>query len=178
MRRLAHLTLALALLIVACGDDAPAADPVMVANLAQRITDNQAGSSGFDMNDAEVECFAAGIIDLFGADQITAALDLEFSQFMATATSGERREVVDTMLECVDLSADLAQEIGGEGQIDAAAARCLADTMLESDAFRDATAESFVSETDPFDDPELVGALLPAMLSCLSAEDIANLNNG
>jgi hypothetical protein len=168
MRRLVPFALVIALVAAACGDDTPTADPALVASLSQRISDNQSGSGGFEMTDPEVECFATGIISLFGAERITAALDLDFSAFMATATAGERREVVDIMLECVDLGADLARELGAEGTISAESARCLADTLLASDAFRDATAESFVSETDPFDDPALVSALLPAMLECLS----------
>jgi hypothetical protein len=178
MRRPAAFALIIALVAVACGDDTPAADPALVAGLSQRISASQSGSGVFEMTDPEVECFATGIIGLFGAERITAALDLEFSAFMATATAGERRAVVDTMLDCVDLGAGLARELGAEGTISAESARCLADTMLASDAFRDATAESFVSETDPFDDPALVSALLPAMLECLTAEDLGNLGTG
>ncbi len=177
MRRLIPLAIVVAVIAAACGDDAPAADPAMVANLSQRIAENQAGSGTFDMTDDEVECFAIGIIELFGGERITAGMDLDFSDFMATATAGERREVVDIMLGCVDLGDDLARELGGEGELSEDAARCLADTMLESDAFRDATAESFVSEGDPFQDPELVAELLPLMLECLSAEDLAELGS-
>ena len=166
------------MITVACGGDAPAADPAMVATLSQRIAENQTGSGGFDMTEPEIECFAVELIDLFGAERIAAGMELEFSAFMETVTAPERRRVVDTMLECVDLAADLAAELGSEGEISAEAAQCLAETMLASDAFRDATAESFVSETDPFDDPDLVAALLPAMLECLSAEDLGNLGNG
>ena len=36
---------------------------------------------------------------------------------------------------------DLARELGGEGELSEESAQCLADTMLDSDAFRDATAE-------------------------------------
>lgn len=177
VRRYLPLVIALALVAPACGDDTPSADPAMVANLSRRIAENQAGSDAFDMTDDETECFAIGIIDLFGGERITAALDLEFSEFMATADAGERREVVDIMLGCVDLGDDLARELGGEGELSEEAARCLADTMLESDAFRDATAESFVNEGDPFQDPDLVAELLPAMLECLSPEDLAELGS-
>ena len=96
---------------------------------------------------------------------------------MAPAAAAERREVVDIMLGCVELGDDLARELGGDGELSEDAARCLADTMLESDAFRDATAESFVSDGDPFQDPDLVAALLPPMLECVSAEDLAELGS-
>jgi len=178
MRRLIPLAIVVALVAAACGDDTPSADPAMVASLSQRIAENQSGSGGFDMTDEEVECFAIGIIELFGDERITAGMDLDFSDFMATATSGERRETVDIMFGCVDLGDDLARELGGGTELSEESAQCLADTMLDSDAFRDATAESFVSESDPFQDPELVAELLPLMLECLTAADLAELGNG
>jgi len=179
MRRLVPLALVIALVSLACGDDDTApADPALVAGLRQRISENQQDSGGPEMSDAEIECFAIGIIDLFGADRITAGIDMEFSAFMGTATQEERRSVVDTMFECVDLALDLAEELGAGGEVSAESARCLADVMLANDAFRDATAEAFVSSTDPFDDPELVAELLPPMLECMIAEELGDLGNG
>jgi hypothetical protein len=175
MRRLIPLAIVLALGATACGDDTPSADPALVSGLRRQISASQQGSGPLEMTDDEIECFAIGIIDLFGAERITASLDLEFSEFMSTATPGERRTVVDTMFDCADLGPALAAELAGGGDISADSARCLADSLLASEAFRDATAESFASSSDPFDDPELVGELLPVMLQCLSAEDLAEL---
>ena len=109
-------------------------------------------------------------------------LEVQEAENMSDAARKLAREkpdvaVVDIMLGCVDLGEDLARELGGEGELSEEAARCLADTMLESDAFRDATAESFVNEGDPFQDPDLVAELLPAMLEGLSPEDLAELGS-
>lgn len=178
MRRVMAVLVALVLVAPACGDDdsSGSADPQLVAGLRGRIAASQdTGGGAPQMTDREIECFAVGIIDLFGADRIAGALDLEFEEFMATASAGERRQVVDVMLECVDLAPMLAAELGGDGSISPEAARCLADVFIASDAFRDATAEGLVGNTDPFQDPELVAALLPSMLECLSPEELAGL---
>ena len=77
----------------------------------------------------------------------------------------------------VEPSSYKLRKVSSGTEISAESARCLADVMLASDEFRNATAESLVSSTDPFDDPALVAALLPAMLECITAEELADLGN-
>lgn len=125
------------------------------------------------MSNEDAACFAGGLIDEFGAARIAEAIDLEFEEFMRSATRAERRSVVDTMLGCANFGALFTQQFSGA--ISAESASCLADSFLGSDGFRDALADSSASGDSAFDDPDLQAELLPAMLDCLSAEELIQL---
>lgn len=180
MKRAIALLFAMALVAVACGDDdggatttAGAVSPV-VADLTQEILSGDGPDSDVPFTQEQAACFAAGLVDEFGGEVMADALQMSFEEFMAGATSDQRLTVVDQMLDCVDFSAMMTAEFGGTISDDSA--RCLGDAFVGADAFRAALANSFdQSGTDPFDDPALLEEMLPAMLECLSAEELIQL---
>lgn len=185
MRRLVAIALTVAVIAGACGDDdttsttVSAANAALVAGLRQQIATQQSEDpDAFPMTDEEIGCFAVALVDTFGADRMGQALTGSFEVFMAAASAEERRSVVDAMFGCADLGPALARSLGGDGSLSAEASNCLADVMIGSQAFRDAVAEGFAGTGgSPFEDPELLQELLPLMLSCLSAEELAQLGS-
>lgn len=187
MKRLSALLLVFVLVIAACGDDDTGSDdggsgggdaPAgLVDDLTQEILEGSSSDSDLPLTDEQAACFATGLIDDFGAERMVDALQLEFEEFMANASLDERMTVVDTMLECMDFSEMMATEFGS--QMSAESAECVADAFVESQAFRVALANSFGDSTDdPFEDPAVMEEVLPAMLECLSAEELMNLGDG
>ena len=187
MNRAVALLFALALVVTACGDDdatdntgAPtptdAASSAVINELQQEILAGADTGSDIPLDDAQALCFASGLVGEFGAEAMGQAVQMEFEEFMAQATPAERLIVVDTMLGCVDFTETMAGQF--DGAISAEAATCLSDSFIGSDAFRTALANSFGSaDTDPFEDPALVAEMLPAMLECLTAEELLNLGS-
>jgi hypothetical protein len=179
MKRISALLLALALALAACGgDDAggggASADSDVVDDLTQEILEGSGAGSDTPFTDEQAACFALGLVDEFGAETMVEALQMEFEEFMAAASPGERAVVVDTMLDCVDFGALMAAELGDA--ISAESASCIGDAFTNSDAFREALANSFdESGGDPFEDDAMFAEVFPAMLECLSAEELANL---
>ncbi len=185
MRRVIPL-LALALVMAACGDDDTGGEGTtttggdgaeLVAALRTQISEDS-GSGGFVVNDEQAGCFAVGLIDEFGAGTMADAIGGEFSDFMGSISSAERRTVIDIMFGCVDLAEGLAAELGADGAISLDSARCISEAMLASDDFRDVLAESFVDAGGAFENPALVETLLPAMFSCLTPEELAQIGAG
>lgn len=182
MKRTFALLFVLALVVSACGDDDTGGDgpgggdaPAgLVDDLTEQILGGSATSSDVPFDDEQAACFAVGLIDEFGAEAMVDALQMEFDEFMAQASNSERMSVVNTMLDCVDFEEMMAAEFGGA--LSDESARCVSEAFVGSDAFRQALANSFdATATDPFDDPAVIEELLPAMLGCMSAEELANL---
>ena len=179
MRKPLLLLLVLALAAAACGGDDAADDKEAAVQALQRqITESQADdASDMDFSDAETLCMAEGMVDEFGVARIIDASDQEFEVFMGAATQEERRAVVDLTLECVDMSALIAGPLMAEG-LSEDSATCIGDAMIGNDAFRDVVAGGLATGSfDPTASNEeaLMTALLPVMLECLSAEELANL---
>ena len=179
MRQVMAILLALTLVLAACGgddsgatSDTEGANGELISNLAAQINSGQT-SSQLGLTDDDAVCFAGGLIDALGGERMAGALQLDFEEFMSGATIEERRTVVDTLFDCIDFGALMIQEAAGE--ISAASANCLGDAIAASDGFRDALAQSFGSADDPFEDPALLGELLPVMFECLSAEELVQL---
>lgn len=168
------ITVLLALVAAGCGDDDSTTsdrDP-LVADFTEQISSGRA-SDQFGFSDEDAVCFAGGLIDELGGERIAGALDLEFDEFMSSATDAERKIVVDVLIDCADfaslLTAEFSQAISGES------ARCLGDAFVSSDGFRTALANSFDTGADPFDDEGLMAEMLPVMFECLSAEELIKL---
>jgi hypothetical protein len=175
VRRIVIIVVATMLLAAACGDDDSGGDSAaLVQSLRTQILDTDA-SSDFAISDDEAQCFAEGLIDELGADRVTEALgqDQDFETFMAGATAQERRAVVEVMFGCVDMESAIASEM--QGDISEESARCVAAAMIDSEEFRSAVADGFVAGAQVFENPELVTALLPAMLTCLTADELARI---
>lgn len=180
MKRAIALLFALTLVLTACGDDdagtdsGAGADSPVVDDLTQEILEGSGSPSDVPLSDEQAACFAVGLVDEFGGDAMVEAIQLEFDEFMAQASAEDRLTVVDTMLDCVDFSSTMSAEF--DGAISSESATCLADAFVGSDAFRSALANSFDgSGADPFEDPALLEEMLPAMLECLSAEELVQL---
>jgi hypothetical protein len=178
MKRLTTIVLALALVATACGDDDATGAGLDSDDqaIADELTAEILGGSGTDvpLNAEEAGCFAAGLVDELGGDVMADAIQMEFEEFMAGASTDQRLIVVDTMMECIDFGEMMVAQFGGA--IDDDAARCLGDAFAANDAFRAALASSFEgSDTDPFENDEVIAALLPAMLECLSPEQLVDL---
>jgi hypothetical protein len=186
MKRAAALLIALVLVLAACGDDDAATDTTtattgagsgtVVDELTQEIlSDSSVGSDGF--TEEQAACFAVGLVDEFGAEVMVDALQMEFDDFMAASSLEDRMTVVDTMLGCVDFGAVMVAELDGE--ISAESANCIGDAFGNSEAFRNALANSFDgSAADPFDDPALMEDILPAMFECLTEDELAAILGG
>lgn len=182
MKRAIALLFTVALVVSACGDDdsgnsatTGAVSPV-VEDLTQEILTGDGPDSDVPFTQEQAACFAAGLVDEFGSEAMADALQMSFDEFMAGATPEQRLTVVDQMLDCVDFASMMTAEFGGT--ISDESARCLGDAFVGADAFRTALANSFDdSGTDPFDDPALLEEMLPAMLECLSAEELIQLGN-
>jgi hypothetical protein len=190
MKRAAALLIALVLVLAACGDDDAGTDTTagdttattsagggdVVDELTREIlSDSSTGSDGF--TEEQAACFAVGLVDEFGAEVMVDALQMEFEEFMAAASLEDRMTVVDTMLDCVDFGAVMVAELDGE--ISAESANCIGDAFGNSEAFRNALANSFDgSATDPFDDPALMEDILPAMFECLTEEELTAIMGG
>jgi len=175
MHRLVSILLAIVLVAPACGDDDSGGDSAaLVQSLRTRILETDA-SSDFAISNEEAQCFAEGLLDELGAGGVAEAIGQEFETFMAGATAQERRAVVDIMFGCVDMESALAAEI--QGDISEESARCVAAAMIESDEFRSAVADGFDAGAEVFENPDLVAALLPAMLSCLTADELARISD-
>ena len=177
MKRIIPALVALAMLVAACGDDDSGGDDALVADLRQQILEGTPDDADIPLSDEDAACFASGLIDSFGAERMAGALQMEFEEFMQDATESERLAVVDTMLDCIDFGAVMADQFG-EG-LSSDSAECLGDAFATSEGFRTAIAASFGgSSTDPFDDPALLEEMLPAMLECLTAEELIQLGEG
>jgi hypothetical protein len=174
MKRTVTISLALLLAVAGCGDDdaGGGGDVALMGDLAEQIKGGQTGDQ-LGLSDEDAVCFASGLIDALGGERMADALQLEFEEFMSGASIQERRTVVDAMFDCIDFGALMTQEVAGE--ISADAANCLGDGLAASDGFRDALTQSFGSADDPFEDPALLGELLPVVLECLSAEELIQL---
>jgi len=183
MTRMAAILLALALVVVACGDDDSGAvsqaggdNSELISNLTQKIVADSPNDSDFQFDDAQAACFVKGLVDNLGADRMGEALQMEFDEFMVQASAQERSDVVDMMLRCADFGQVLAQEFASSISQDSS--NCLADAFVGSDVFRTALADSFgENAANPFDDPELAVELLPIMLECLSAEELIQIGS-
>lgn len=176
MRRALAFVFALVLVVAACGDDAGGGENTeLVESLTEKITESSDDGGGdVPFDDEQAACFAGALIEEFGADRMAEAVTMEFDEFMAGATDEERLAVIDSMFTCVDFAEVLAAEFSGA--VSAESAECLADAFVGSEVFRDAMADSFGDDTaDPFDDPDLMTEMLPAMLECLSAEELVEL---
>lgn len=181
MKRTTIVLAALALLAAGCGDDdlVGGADQEAVAALSQSIAEAQASNPDAPIGEEETACIAAGMVEEFGADRILETVEAgrTFEDFIAGASTDERRAVVDLALGCADLGAMMVSEFAGSGVSDDSA-RCLADRMLASDAFRDVVADGLVTgDFEPSEDAAagLLEELLPAFLECLTPEELANL---
>jgi hypothetical protein len=180
VKRLLLLVAALALVATACGDDGGGGErSEAIASLQRQITESQADEipTEAQFSDAESRCMAEGIVDEFGISRILDAEDQSFEQFMAAATVEERRNVVDLTLGCVDLTEQFTAPLVAEG-LSEESARCIGDAMMEDEVFRDVLAEGLgTGSFEPTGESEaaLMEALLPVMLNCLSAEELANL---
>lgn len=178
MNRMIPALLALLLVLAACGDDdggdaSPGADDDLVSGLTEQIL-SDTDTDDFPLTNAQAGCFAEGLIGEFGGERMVEAMDMEFEDFMTGASQTERRQVVDTLLECADFGAMLTAEFSSD--VSPESSRCLADAFTGSDVFRDALANSFGSDAgDPFEDPALFEAIFPAMLECLSPEELLQL---
>ncbi len=184
MRRMMATMLTLALVFVACGDDdsgdsdaaAGGENSQLISSLSAKIVADAEDDDEFQFTDEQAACFAVGLIDVFGAERIAETLQMDFDDFMAQASAGERAAVVDTMLGCADFGQVLTQEFAGS--ISQESSRCLADAFVNSEAFRAAMADSFADSTvDPFDDPALAAEMVPAMLECLTADELIQIGS-
>lgn len=178
--RIIATMLALVLVIAACGDDdSPGVggdNSRLVGDLTAVIAAENQSSSDFPMSDDQAACFATALIDVLGAERMAGALDQEFEEFMSTASQTERRAVVDAMFDCADFGAAMTAEFSSDISPDSA--QCLGEAFTASDDFRDAVAESFTAAGNAaFDDPSVMAALLPAMLECLSADELIQLGD-
>lgn len=180
MKRAAALLITVMLLLAACGDDdagTTEADEALVGDLTQEILEGSTTGADAAFTEEQAACFAVGLLDEFGADAMVEALQMDFEEFMAEASTDERMTVVDTMLECVDFGAVMVAEL--EGEISAESAACIGDAFGDSEAFRTALANSFDGSTaDPLDDPALIQDVLPAILQCLTEDELAELFGG
>jgi hypothetical protein len=179
MKRLVALVAALALLATACGGDDGGDRGEAIATLQRQITESQVDASPTspEFTEAETRCMAEGMVDEFGISRVLDADDEGFEAFMAAATAEERRNVVDLTLECVDLTEQLTAPLVAEGLSEDSAA-CIGDAVIENEAFRDVLAAGLASGSfDPTaeNEAELMEALFPALMQCLSAEELANL---
>jgi hypothetical protein len=178
VKRLIPALLALLLVLAACGDDdggdaAAGGDDELVSGLTEQILSDTDGDD-FPLTNAQAGCFAEGLINEFGGERMIEAMDMEFEEFMAGASTSERRQVVDTLIDCADFGEMLTAEFSAD--VSPESSKCLADAFTGSEAFRDALANSFGSEAgDPFEDPALFEAIFPAMLECLSPEELLQL---
>lgn len=174
MRRIVTLVLATMLIASACGgDDSGGESEALVQSLRTQILETDA-SSDFAISNDEAQCFAEGLLDELGAERLSGAFDQDFETFMAGATGDERRAVVEVMFACVDMTSAIAAEMEGISQ---ESARCVAAAMVEAEEFRTAVADGFGGGDQVFEDPELVAALLPAMLACLTADELARIGD-
>jgi hypothetical protein len=190
MKRAAALLIALVLVLAACGDDDAGADTTtgdptatagassdIVEQLTQEILTDSSAGSDTSFTEEQAACFAVGLVDEFGADVMVDALQMEFEEFMTAASSEDRMTVVDTMLGCVDFGEVMTAELDGE--ISAESANCIGDAFGNSEAFRNALANSFdTSATDPFDDPALMEEMIPAMFECLTEDELGAILGG
>jgi len=77
------------------------------------------------------------------------------------------------MIDCVDFGGLLTTEFAAD--VSQEAAQCLSDAFVDNEV-RNALAKSFDSDAaDPFDDDTVMAELVPAMLDCLSAEELIQL---
>lgn len=184
MKKVIVAVFALALIAAACGDDdatattvangGTSANSALIKGLTEQIQGSSTSPGDVPLSDEQAACFATNLIDTFGGQRIAEAMDMEFEQFMAQASTEERLTVVDSMLGCIDFGTVMAAQFGDV--VSADSARCMGDAFVGSTAFRTALANSFgPSSADPFEDPALLEEMLPAMLECFTAEELINL---
>lgn len=132
------------------------------------------GTSGAEVTDDQADCAAEGIIDALG---VRRASELNETDEIRLST-GEAEKVVPVVRRCFNFAELLAEGIvqGAEGKISDNAAGCLAGELENTSLVDDAlTAAMTGTEIDPTANEQSSKALLDAMSSCLSSEDLQKL---
>jgi hypothetical protein len=157
---------ALALTLAACGgDDDDAAGDAADTPVAQALADELlTGDSPISTED-EARCVSGEIVNGVGedrldelgvtADSVGSIQDIDF-------TDGELETIVDSMFECVDMEAamaeEFAEEFGEEG------AQCFAEN-LDQELMADLMTSSFAGDDAPMSD-EFFQAFLDIASEC------------
>lgn len=159
------------------GVDAPEGDLVagLVADLATTPDDLSYWAPPLD----EATCVAEDVVDRIGSDRL---LELGYRPGTPGAALGdleleddERRAVVDTVVDCVDLREAVAQVVYGDGRLVPTVATCIADGLEAADQLRPFAAAIVGGRAvDPFaGDGELASTLLVQSTICIP-EDAFN----
>lgn len=167
MKKFATLICALVLVAAACGgDDDDGAVDVDDSPLAAAIADDVMSEDGAPVTDrAEAECFAGNVVGRIGEDRlgelgvtVDSVGDIPDIDF----TDDELNTLLDSLTDCVDLEAAMAEEFAED--FGAEAAECLASELGE-DTLVDLMRQGF---TDPDAEPtaEFFNTFLDAAAEC------------
>lgn len=168
MRKLLMIVGAIAILASACGGDdddgaVAAADSPLVGALAEQIVDGSDADSPI-ANQSDAECWAGRIVGGIGEDRLAElgvsadnVGEIEDYDF----TDGEIDTIVDSLGNCVDLNAVLAEQMVGDLGEDAA--NCVAGE-LDDDFLNNIIGASFRDE-EP-DQDEFFQVMLDIAAKC------------
>ena len=151
------------------GDDGGGSDDPLVQAIATWMS---ADDDLPPFDDEEAECVAVGVVDGIGADRLeelgvteetlSSEEDIEFGGL--DMTDDEVTVVIDSMEDCADLDALLAEALAEDGTFSTEEAECLVDE-LPDDFVRSGFEAEFAGE-DITDDQDLQNSLLDALSNC------------
>ncbi|MCJ7726021.1 MAG: hypothetical protein MUP76_06490, partial [Acidimicrobiia bacterium] len=192
-RGVGSLVVVLALVAVACGggsslspEDEGLVDEVMAAM-------DISPPEGFPpelFGDTEARCWAEAMLTAVGADGLRAVgfgadgfsdkegADAALNGVFDLLTDETAGEYLEMAMECVDFAVFVAEDMI-DGGLSHDAAYCIADKIVASDSFFEATIAS-MQDAEPSEEAqaELTALTFQTMTECLSPEELAELMGG
>lgn len=189
-RRVTVVVVAMALVVGACGGGSSlsAEEQGIVNEIAAVMMAMPPEEYPQDLfGEPEARCWAEAMVEAVGIEDLRSAgfgsgafssteeAEAALDSVADTLTDDSMGEYLAKAMECVDLTAFVAQEMIGDG-VPEEAAYCIAEKMVASDAFFNLMISSMQDEDpDPEVEDEIRAVTLQAMIECLSPEDLADL---
>jgi hypothetical protein len=180
MKKTAAVLCAALLTLTACGGDDPAEPEAQETASAEEtkakesikagVLDNASVAGGVTLTDQQAECFADGLVDEVGVEQLQEYKILDASGEMADRTQPAKMSKADAeatagvVTGCVDVKELIEQQIDAQAgtKLTEEQSKCISDAINEDDVEAGLAAQLQGAKENPFE--ESIGALMACVM--------------
>jgi hypothetical protein len=128
---------------------------------------------------ASAQCIGNGVVGVLGVDrlqQLGVGAGGDASTVFDQLSDSEIAAVMPVVLGCVDVQGLIVQQLTASG-ISQQSANCVADALTQGTLLQDLITAVLAGGDQAEPDPAMLNALLSAVTTCLTPEEMGNLGN-
>jgi hypothetical protein len=136
-------------------------------------------SADLPLDAASAQCIGNGVVGVLGVDrlqQLGVGAGGDASTVFDQLSDSEIAAIMPVVLGCVDVHGLIVQQLTASG-ISQQSASCVADALTQGTLLQDLITALLAGGDQAEPDPAMVSALLSAVTTCLTPEEMGNLGN-